>query len=162
MTFRRFFPLLLLALMPHIALAGRVSLFDGKSFEGWEGDTAKTWVIEDGALVGGSFEGNPRNEFLTTTKSFRNFDLKLEYKLVGTEGFVNGGVQFRSQRISEPPNEMIGYQADIGAGFSGCLYDESRRKKVLAKADTELIGRIEKPGDWNQYEVRCEGGRIRI
>jgi hypothetical protein len=28
------------------------------------------------------------------TKSFR---LKLEYKLVGTEGFVNGGVQFPQQ-----------------------------------------------------------------
>ena len=162
MTFRQLFLFVFLTVLPGVALAGRVSLFDGKSFEGWEGDTTKTWVIEDGALVGGSLEGNPRNEFLTTTKSFRNFDLKLEYKLVGTEGFVNGGVQFRSQRISEPPNEMSGYQADIGAGYSGCLYDESRRKKMLVKADKELIERIEKPGDWNQYEVRCEAGRIRI
>ena len=61
-------------------------------------------------------DGNARNEFLATKKSYRNFRLKLEYKLVGTEGFVNGGVQFRSKRIAEPAHEMSGYQADIGAG----------------------------------------------
>ena len=31
-----------------------VALFDGKTFTGWEGDTAKTWRIQDGAIVGGS------------------------------------------------------------------------------------------------------------
>jgi len=29
-----------------------VSLFDGKTFKGWAGDTNKTWRIENGALVG--------------------------------------------------------------------------------------------------------------
>ena len=144
------------------ANAGPASLFDGKSLEGWDGDTAKTWRVRDGAIVGGSLEGNPRNEFLSTRKSYRNFVLRLEYKLVGTEGFVNGGVQIRSKRIENPPNEMSGYQADIGAGYSGCLYDESRRNKVLAQADKALIEKIEKPGDWNVYEIRCEGPRIRL
>ncbi len=32
------------------------ALFDGKTFDGWEGDTEKTWRIEDGAIVGGSFD----------------------------------------------------------------------------------------------------------
>ena len=137
-------------------------LFDGKTLEGWQGETTRVWRVEDGAIVGGSLEGNPQNEFLTTAKSYRNFSLKLEYKLVGTEGFVNGGIQFRSQRIQHPPNEMIGYQADIGAGFSGSLYDESRRKKLLSTANKEAIARLEKPGDWNQYEIRCENGRIRL
>ncbi|MEZ0388425.1 MAG: DUF1080 domain-containing protein, partial [Verrucomicrobium sp.] len=139
-----------------------VPLFDGKSFDGWEGDTTKTWRLESGTVVGGSMEGNPQNEFLATKKSYKNFVLKLEYKLNGTEGFVNGGGQFRSKRIAQPPNEMYGYQADIGAGYSGCLYDESRRKKMLATADKDLITATEKPGEWNQYEVRAEGPRIRI
>jgi len=51
-------------------------------------------------IVGGSLNGNPRNEFLATRASYKNFRLRLDYKLVGTEGFVNGGVQFRSQRIA--------------------------------------------------------------
>ena len=151
-----------LLLFVDAADAAPVPLFDGKSLDGWEGDAVKTWRVRDGAIVGGSLEGNPRNEFLAAKKSCRNFVLRLEYKLVGTGGFVNGGVQLRSTRIANPPNEMSGYQADIGAGFSGSLYDESRRNKVLAQADKALIEKIEKPGDWNLYEIRCEGARIRL
>ena len=151
-----------LALSLQCALAAPLPLFDGKTLDGWEGETAKTWRVLDGAITGGSLEGNPRNEFLATKKSYRNFVLRLEYKLVGTEGFVNGGVQIRSVRIATPANEMSGYQADIGAGYSGSLYDESRRKKVLVQADKALIAKLEKPGDWNVYETRCEGARIRL
>jgi hypothetical protein len=118
--------------------------------------------VRDGVIVGGSLEGNPRNEFLATKKPYANFVLRLEYRLVGTKGFVNSGVQFRSVRIPEPPNEMSGYQADIGAGHSGCLYDESRRKKFLARATDEQIKRLEKPAEWNRYEIRCEGPTITL
>jgi hypothetical protein len=38
------------------------SLFDGKTLNGWEGDTKNTWRVEDGAIVGGSLEKLvPRN-----------------------------------------------------------------------------------------------------
>ena len=81
-------------------------------------------------------------------------------------------MQFRSLRATNPPNEMIGYQADIGHGHTGSLYDESRRKKFLAragtgvgaygvKADTE-IAELEKKGEWNKYEIQAEGPRITI
>lgn len=142
------------------ALAAPVPLWDGRSFEGWEGETNSVWRIRDGAIVGGSLEGNPRNEFLATVKRYKNFHLRFEYKLVGTEGFVNGGVQFRSKRIAQPPNEMSGFQADIGAGYSGCLYDESRRNRMLAMADTNLVRIVERPGDWNVYEVVAAGSQI--
>ncbi len=159
----KIFGLLLLAsLSLPLVAAEPVSLFDGKSFKGWEGETTKVWRIEDGVIVGGSLEGNPQNEFLTSQKRYRNFRLKLEYKLVGTEGFVNGGVQFRSKRIPQPPNEMSGYQADIGAGYTGFLYDESRRKRMLAEGNKEIIASLEKPGDWNEYEILAEGARIQI
>jgi len=75
---------------------------------------------------------------------------------------VNGGVQFRSVRVTAPPNEMKGYQADIGAGYSGSLYDESRRNTFLVQAAKETVQRIEKPGDWNNYEIRCDGNRIQL
>ena len=138
-----------------------VSLFDGRSLAGWEGDTT-VWRVREQLIVGGSLKGNPRNEFLATTRSYTNFILHLEYKLVGTQGFINSGVQFRSVRMTHPPNEMNGYQADIGAGYSGCLYDESRRKKFLARCGDDTIKRLEKPGDWNRYELRCEGARMQI
>ncbi len=138
-----------------------VPLFDGRTLDGWEGGT-NVWRVRDGVIVGGSMDGNPRNEFLAAVRPFTNFVLNLEYRIAGTEGFVNGGVQFRSARTAKPPNEMRGYQADIGAGHSGCLYDESRRNRFLARATDEQIRRLEKPGEWNRLEVRCEGRRIRI
>ena len=56
--------------IPGAIRAGEKPLFDGKTLAGWEGDTAKTWRVEDGAIVGGSLEtAVPRNEFLCTTKS---------------------------------------------------------------------------------------------
>jgi len=137
------------------------SLFNGRDLVHWDGDPT-VWRVVDGVIVGGSLAGNPRNEFLATLRPYKNFILRLDYRLVGTKGFVNGGVQFRSVRIDQPPNEMSGYQADIGAGHSGCLYDESRRKKFMARATDEQIKRLEKPGEWNAYEVRCEGPKITI
>lgn len=140
-----------------------VKLFDGKSFKGWEGDTLKTWRIENGALVGGSLVTKvPNNEFLCTTRSYANFNLKLKFKLTGTEGFINTGVQFRSKRLTDPAYEMIGYQADLGDKFWASLYDESRRNKTLIAPEASLIKKILKPGDWNDYEVRAENRRIRI
>ena len=136
-------------------------LFDGRSLAGWEGNT-NVWRVRDGVIVGGSLKGNPRNEFLATVGRYGNFVLRLEYRLVGTEGFVNGGVQFRSVRAPQPAHEMSGFQADIGAGYSGFLYDESRRNKFLAQPAEGQVKRLEKPGDWNRYEVRCAGPRVQI
>jgi hypothetical protein len=141
-----------------------VSLFDGKSFAGWTGDTNKTWRIEDGALVGGTLAAKiPRNEFLRSERSYTNFVLRLKFKLVGTPagGFINGGVQVRSQPAKNPPNEMIGYQCDMGDGWWGALYDETRRNKVLIKPDAKSVDTAMKKEDWNQYEIRCEGKRIK-
>ena len=140
-----------------------VALFDGKTFTGWEGDTGSVWRIEDGALVAGSLEKKQeKNNFLATTKKYGDFELTLKWKLEGTEGFVNGGVQFRTVRI---PNhhEVSGYQADLGKGYDGALYDESRRKKMLAQPSPEVLAKAQKPlGEWNDYRIRAEGNRIQI
>ena len=150
----------LLPVLVHAAPPER--LFDGKTFAGWEGDTAKTWRIVDGALVGGSLiEKVAHNEFLATTKSYGNFELRLKFRLVGKEGFINAGVQFRSRRI--PGHyEMIGYQADLGEGYYGSLYDESRRNKVLVAADKAKLAPVLKLGEWNDYRIRCEGPRVQL
>jgi hypothetical protein len=141
------------------------ALFDGKTFNGWEGDTTNTWRIDNGELIAGTLDKKqPRNEFLSTKENFANFELKLEFKLTGVpnSGFINGGVQFRSERH---PNgfEMIGFQADIGdPKYWGVLYDESRRKKMLIEPDMTKIEPVLKRDDWNSYVIRCEGPRIQL
>ena len=136
-----------------------VSLFDGKTFDGWEGNL-KSFRIADGAIVGGTLKNRiPRNEFLCTTREYSDFELRLKVKL--TDGKGNAGIQIRSRRI---PNhhEMIGYQADMAKGIWGALYDESRRRKVLARPDAKALAKVLKPDGWNDYVMRCEGRRIRF
>jgi putative heme-binding domain-containing protein len=86
----------------------------------------------------------------------------VKWKLQGTKGFVNGGVQFRTKRIPNS-HEVSGYQADLGAGYDGALYDESRRKKMLARPSNEVLEKARKPlGEWNDYHIRAEGPHIQI
>jgi putative heme-binding domain-containing protein len=154
---------LLAAASCSLRAAQPISLFDGKSLAGWEGDL-KWWSVEDGAIAGGSTtEKVPRNFFLATERSFQNFELRLKIKLTGDPktGMINSGVQIRSLRV---PNdtEMSGYQVDAGDGWWGKLYDESRRNKVIAvPADPNAGENAVKKGEWNEYRIRAEGPRIR-
>jgi hypothetical protein len=115
----------------------------------------------DGALVGGSLQAPaPRNEFLCTTRGYTNFVLRLKFKLLG-QG-ANAGVQVRTRRIPNH-NEVSGYQADLGdPEWWGCLYDESRRNRVLAKSDRAEVNKVLKRDDWNEYTIRCEGRRLQL
>ncbi|HEX8998355.1 MAG TPA: DUF1080 domain-containing protein, partial [Blastocatellia bacterium] len=155
--------LLVACALSSVAVAGSIIivLFDGKTFNGWEGNL-KIFRIQDGAIVGGSLkEKVVQNEFLCTKQEYSDFVLRLKFKLLGDPKGANAGIQFRTQRI---PNhhEVIGYQADIGQNYWGALYDESRRKKVLAGPTPEEVQKLAKPNDWNEYVIRAQGRRIRL
>ncbi len=145
---------------------GFVSLFDGKTLSGWEGNK-KIFQVRRGAIVAGSLEQPiDHNEFLCTTREYSDFELRLEARLLG-EG-RNAGIQFRSERI---PNhhEVKGFQCDIGEQGAkrekliwGALYDESRRRKFLVEPDTEQLRPLVKLDGWNSFVIRCQGARIQI
>jgi hypothetical protein len=139
---------------------GPASLFDGKTFTGWEGNHA-LFRIESGAIVGGTLAATiERNEFLCTTREFTDFELRLRVKLLGGDK-ANAGVQFRTARI---PNhhEVSGFQADMGAGWWGALYDESRRKTVLKGPDQTKMKDVIRDGEWNDYVIRADGPRVQL
>ncbi len=133
-------------------------LFEGQSLAGWEGNLA-VFHVREGAIVGGQLDKPvPRNEYLCTTKGYRDFELRLKFRLVGPN--VNGGVQFRSERVPKS-NEMIGYQADMGQHYWGCLYDE-RRHKLLTGPTNEEQQKIIHVNDWNDYVIRAEGRHVQL
>jgi poly(3-hydroxybutyrate) depolymerase len=138
-----------------VETAGFVPLFNGKDLAGWEGDTS-IWSVRDGKLVGTS-PGLKHNDFLWTEREYGDFLLKATFRM--TDGAGNSGIQFRSDRL--PPHEMIGYQADLGQNYWGCLYDESRRRRVLAQASETALKELHKTR-WNQYEIRAMGPMIRL
>lgn len=136
-----------------------VPLFDGKSFQGWEGNLS-VFRIVDGAIVGGTVEKPlAHNEFLCTTEPYGDFELRLKFKILGKG--ANAGVQIRSKRI---PNhhEVIGYQADLADAYWGCLYDESRRG-ILTKPPSEAeVAKFLKRDQWNDYTIRCEKDHVQL
>jgi hypothetical protein len=142
---------------------GFVSLFDGKTLAGWEGNSS-FFRVEQGAIVAGMLDQKiPRNEFLCTEQKYSDFELRLQVKLQGQGN--NAGVQFRSERI-KGDHEVSGYQCDVGVAWNrpvwGGLYDESRRKKMLAEGPADLLPKWVKEGDWNELWIRAVGNKIQL
>jgi hypothetical protein len=129
-------------------------LFDGKSLAGWTGDT-ELWKVVDGTIVG-STEGRTlkKNTFLTTAKPYKNFVLKLKFKLRNG----NSGVQFRSKLFDE--HVVRGYQADIAENqFMGILYEEGGRG-FLKNVNADEVRPHVKADDWNEYIITADGPHI--
>lgn len=129
-------------------------LFNGKDLSGWEGNL-KLWKVRDGIIVGDS-PGIRRNEFLCTKASYGDFELRLEFRMKDGKG--NSGVQFRSKHVGKN-GAVEGYQADLGKGYWGCLYDEHRRRKTLVKAPDSLE-KVLKKSEWNTYVIKAKGDHI--
>jgi hypothetical protein len=142
---------------PSEAAAPVVKLFNGQDLDGWEGELAH-WKATDGMIVGTS-PGLKENHFLATKDEYGDFELRFEVRL-HADG-ENSGVQFRSQRVPGS-TEMKGYQADIGKGVWGGLYDESRRRRFLAQPDPAVVARAVKPGEWNAYVIRAVGPKVTL
>ncbi len=148
-----------------------VSLFDGKTLEGWtvRGGFA-AYKVEDGAIVGTTVEKSP-NSFLCKG-DFKDFVLELEARCAPE---LNSGVQVRSHVYEKDGPDPIdpkrtrkagvvhGPQCEIanrGKGTSGRFWDESRRRKWLDEGKEEARSAFQDDG-WNRYRVVVQGNRYR-
>lgn len=164
---------------PAPAEPGFVSIFDGRTLTGWDGDP-KYWRVENGAIVG---EITPetivkRNTFIIWRGGEpRDFELKLEYR-VSDRG--NSGVNYRSVQLTDAAWSLAGYQADLDGQdrYTGQNYEERGRTFLalrgqmvrllpgqkpaplgsLGTAD-ELKSAI-KPGDWNEFHLIIRGNLL--
>ena len=119
-----------------------VSLFDGKSLDGWEkvGGEKSVWEVKDGALCG----SGPASMLVNTTGPYKNFIYRAEIK-INDKG--NSGLYFRTTR---KPTFMDGYEAQIDSTHSdpirtGSLYGMCHVYKRLVEPDT-----------WFNYEVQVK------
>jgi putative membrane-bound dehydrogenase-like protein len=126
-------------------------LFDGVDLAGWHGDS-ECWSVEAGEIVGQT-PGLARNEFLKSTRELSDFRLTLEVLLAGNAG--NSGIQFRSREIEG--GDVAGYQADIGPGWWGKLYEEHGRAVLWDDSGEAHV----LPGEWNTYTIEAVGPRLR-
>lgn len=136
-----------------------ITLFNGKDLTGWKAvnpANAKYWSVIDGVITCSNGDKKmPTNTYLATVKNYENFEFKCKFRLSGDHktGLINSGLQYRSNIHG---TKIIGYQADIGKGYWGDIYDEHRRG-LLLKADTKALFKDFKEDGWNTYTIRCQG-----
>jgi 4-hydroxy-4-methyl-2-oxoglutarate aldolase len=157
-----------------------VSLFDGKTLDGWSVHSGfAKYHVEDDAIVGTTVKGSP-NTFLCTDREYGDFILEFEVNL---DPRLNSGVQIRS-KIAEaekvfvfsdregkpekrvaPPDRVYGYQVEIAtekSGSSGSIYDEARRAFMLVSTRSDPdASKAFKDGQWNKFRIECKGDNIK-
>ena len=82
---------------------GWTPLFDGKTLNGWSGDT--NWKVEDGAIVIESTCEKPTGTIYLVWQGGEAADFELKMEMKGT-GTINGGVQYRGWIV--PPAQRGG------------------------------------------------------
>jgi hypothetical protein len=125
--------------------AGFATIFDGKTLEGWEGDSTY-WRAENGSLVG---EITPETVVRSNTFVIwqggrpRDFELKLDYRIT-PEG--NSGINYRSAVVPDPvtPDNrfaMRGYQYDLDGKkrYSGNNYEEKGRRFLALRGQVSHV-----------------------
>ena len=139
---------------------GFVSLFDGKTLDGWQGAT-KTYKVENGVLVCKKHGEDERitNQNLFTTKQFDDFVLRFEYKL---EPGGNNGVAVRTPLEGRP--SRMGIEVQL-------LDDYAERYKNLAphqyNGSIYLLapakrGHLNRAGEWNRAEIMFNGRHAKV
>jgi hypothetical protein len=139
--------------------SGWVALFNGKDLTGWKKNGEEKWIVDGGTILSESTAN--KYGYLTTEKTYRDFDLRLKFK---GEADGNSGV-FLHARITGidpqhgPDIEGMQVEVDPGAGkHTGGLYESGGRGWVImptAEGEQAL-----KPGEWNDLEVSVEGHHI--
>ena len=138
---------------------GWVSLFNGKDLTGWKNNGEEKWVVEQGTILCKSAAN--KYGYLTTEKTYRDFDLRLKFK---GEATGNSGVFFHARITGIDPEhgpDIEGMQAEVDPNVgkhSGGLYESGGRGWVAmptAEGERALM-----PGVWNDLEVSAQGNHI--
>lgn len=135
-------------------------LFNGKDLAGWTNPYkwGKAEVVDGEIHLTGD-----RKFFLTTEKTYGNFELEAEIMLPET-GPANSGIMYRCH---VEPGKVYGYQAECDSSeraWSGGLYDESRRlwlsPTVQEKGKVKLV---QAPfGKWMKYRILAVGDHLQV
>lgn len=123
---------------------GFVSIFDGKTLDGWRGAT-EGYTCEDGVLVCQK-QGGGR---LLTAKQFGDFVFRFDYRL---EPGGNNGISVRGHEIQVLDNDAPQYK-----NLKACQYHGSIYCCVPA-----LRGHTKPAGEWNSEEIECRGSHWKV
>ncbi len=152
---------------------GWILLFDGKSFEGWqglgrEGIPEEHWIIENGMIKKVPSKDVPLQEDgqplvggdLMTIQMFDNFELSLEWKIAsGGNSGIKYNVSEEMSTTHPPKYAALGFEYQI-------LDDDRNLDALVSKTHTaaalyDLIAPVDKnlnpPGEFNTARIVLNG-----
>lgn len=131
-----------------------ISLFDGKSMEGWVCDPpeqAGDWQAMDGELLGDN--SGEQASIIWTKQNFRDFEVELDY-ITLTDDYDSGifirGLTHQVQ---------IGISRSLQKDMTACIY-APQDEKGSYPGQTDKVTAIHKIGEWNHLKVIATGKRI--
>lgn len=143
------------AISPDEQSQGFVSLFDGKTLNGWQGDT-KGYVARDGMIVCEKQKGG----MLLTEKEYGNFVFRFDFRF---EPGGNNGVAVRTPRQGNPAYAGMEIQIldDGHEKYKGWLKDYQHHGSIYGVVAAKT-GHLKPAGQWNSEEIACDGTKIKI
>jgi len=137
---------------------GFVSLFDGKTLDGWQivGQKGSGYVVENGLLVCPADGGGN----LFTTTEYANFILRFEFRLfegsnngIGIRAPLAGDAAYSGMEIQILDDGAPRYQGKLKpAQYHGSIYDVIPAKQGFKKPT----------GEWNAEEITAKGRLITV
>jgi hypothetical protein len=138
--------LLSLSLLASLTIAGAacaqqpVSLFDGKTLQGWKVVTCEAEVVDGAILL------KAGNGFLQAEKDYGDFVFECDWKALNTNMW-DSGVYFRAGdpegKFPWPKN----HQVNMRRGQEG----------TIGGVDKAKAASLYKPGEWNHYKLTVKG-----
>ncbi|MDY5582325.1 MAG: family 16 glycoside hydrolase [Candidatus Merdousia sp.] len=151
--------------------ASFVSLFDGKTLNGWKTTTGTAFYgVKDGCIYGKVVDQKKKeNSFLITERAdYKNFIFTCEFKWeeLGNSGVIfKGYFEKRKRPDGSEYDRVVGPQAEMDENprrrWTGGVYNEgvawkyslSREDQEQARNALDLLG-------WNRMTIKCDGDRM--
>lgn len=131
-----------------------VSLFDGKSLDGWECDPAEQvsdWKAVDGELLGEN--STEKASIIWTTSSFRDFEVECEYIALNDDYDTGLFIRGLTHQV------QIGISRSLQKDMTACIY-APKDELGSYPGQTDKVEAIHKEGEWNHLKVVATGKRI--
>ena len=150
--------------------SGWIDIMPDESFQGWTRvaippdkplNPVSQWKLDKvhRTIV---CEGDRGHEWLRYNREFGDLILHVEWRFTKREGLkgYNSGVFVRSSA-----DGRVWHQAQMGAGNDGYMFGQTLvagKLKDMEFGPKPEVNHIKPPGEWNVYEVRCQGEKITL
>jgi hypothetical protein len=136
-----------------------VSLFDGKTLAGWTAEHTDRFVVREGVIFNDGGTG-----WLRSTKSYKDFELRLEYRALKKGGDSGLFLRATAESASQAPNWPVkAYQLQvIDDGGNLQIFGHGTPPPRFDRKTNELKAAMKGAGEWNALTLKVAGHHAEV